>query len=64
MFLIGPRVKPGVHGPSPTLSVLDKGNLKFSVDFRQVYAAILERHLKVKVAPVLGGDFPAFDCLA
>lgn len=64
MFLIGPRVKPGLHGAAPSLADLDKGNLKFSVDFRQVYAAILERHLEVRAKTVLGDDYAAFDCLA
>lgn len=64
MFLIGPCVKPGLHGPAPNLADLDKGNLKFSIDFRQVYAAILERHLAMQARPVLGGDYAAFDCLA
>ena len=41
------------------LSDLDKGNLKFTTDFRSVYATLLERWLGVSSVPILGGDFRA-----
>ena len=41
MYLVGPMVKPGVHGTHPSMTNLDNGDLKFTADFRQVYAAVL-----------------------
>jgi uncharacterized protein (DUF1501 family) len=72
MFLFGPMVKPGVHGIQPSLTDLDipkglengGGNLKMQVDFRCVYAAILEKWLGVPSEPVLGGQYAAVECLA
>ncbi len=42
MYLVGPMVKPGVLGTHPSLTNLDEGDLKFTADFRQVYAAVLK----------------------
>lgn len=64
MFLFGPRAKPGLHGTPLDLKELDRGNLRFGVDFRSVYAAVLEKHLGVNAAPVLGREFPPLDCIA
>jgi uncharacterized protein (DUF1501 family) len=33
------------------------GDLKFTTDFRTVYAAVLEQWLKTKSEPVLGNKF-------
>src|SRR5579862_4115296 len=41
MFLIGKPVKGGMYGSVPDLANLHNGNLVFSTDFRQVYAATL-----------------------
>jgi uncharacterized protein (DUF1501 family) len=57
MFLIGGKVKAGVVGAHPSLTALEMGNLKFHTDFRQVYAAILERWLGVNPKEVLGDRF-------
>jgi uncharacterized protein (DUF1501 family) len=65
MFLFGPAVRAGVHGKQPSLTDLDEnGNLRVQIDFRQVYAAILERWLGVPSEPILGGKFRPLDCLA
>jgi uncharacterized protein (DUF1501 family) len=66
MFLFGPGVKPGVHGRHPSLADadLDHGDLKFAIDFRGVYAAVLERWLGVSSRPILGESYPPVDCLA
>ncbi|HLO98888.1 MAG TPA: DUF1501 domain-containing protein [Fimbriimonas sp.] len=42
MFLIGKRVKGGLHGSNPNLSDLQDGDIKFQIDFRQVYSATLD----------------------
>lgn len=64
MLLFGAGVKAGLHGPPPDLKDLDRNNLKYKVDFRSVYAAVLEKHLGVSAAPVLGGGFAPLDCIA
>ena len=58
MFVIGTSVVPGLYGSYPQLEDLDgNGDLKFSTDFRNVYAAILRDHLGVDPAPVLAGTY-------
>jgi uncharacterized protein (DUF1501 family) len=65
MFVIGPGVKAGVFGKQPSLTDLDdRGNLKMQVDFRSVYAAILEKWLKVPSEAVLGQKYPEVECIA
>jgi uncharacterized protein (DUF1501 family) len=57
VFLVGPRVKGGLVGPTPSLTDLDHGDLKWSTDFRRVYASILRDWLAVDPGAALGGDF-------
>jgi uncharacterized protein (DUF1501 family) len=58
MFVIGPSVSPGLYGSYPSLEDLDdNGDLKFSTDFRNVFAAVLREHLGVDPAPVLAGSY-------
>jgi uncharacterized protein (DUF1501 family) len=59
MFLVGGKVKAGIVGEHPSLTKLEMGNLKHAVDFRQVYAAVLDGWLGVSSKTVLGGDFQA-----
>ncbi|MEY3025242.1 MAG: hypothetical protein RL136_1790 [Planctomycetota bacterium] len=59
MFLIGPHVRSGVLGTHPSLTDLDAGDLRHTVDFRSVYAAVLEDWLKTPSEKVLRGRFPA-----
>lgn len=61
IFVIGNKVKAGLLGKYPSLAPQDlfEGDIKFNVDFRSVYAGVLEQWLKVKSAPVLGKQFPA-----
>jgi uncharacterized protein (DUF1501 family) len=64
VFLLGPVVKAGVHGPYPNLQDLDAGgDPKFAIDFRQVYAAVLDDWLRCPSMPVLGGKFPSLTVL-
>ena len=57
MFLVGPAVKPGVWGNHPSLTDLDQGDLKFGVDFRSVYASVLEDWMQAPSEKVLRGRF-------
>jgi uncharacterized protein (DUF1501 family) len=57
MYLVGDMVKPGVLGEMPSLTDLDQGDLKFNVDFRSVYAAILEDWMGAPPEKILGGRY-------
>jgi uncharacterized protein (DUF1501 family) len=59
MFLVGGRVKSGIVGDHPSLEKLEDGNLKHSIDFRRVYAAVLSEWLGVDPKPVVGDFKPA-----
>lgn len=51
VFVMGPAVKGGFYGDEPSLTDLDQGDLKFTTDFRSVYATLLEK--------VIGADTQA-----
>ena len=59
MFIVGSKVKAGLLGKYPSLAPQDlfQGDVKYNVDFRSVYAGVLESWLKTKSAPVLGKKF-------
>ncbi|QEL18197.1 DUF1501 domain-containing protein [Limnoglobus roseus] len=61
MFLVGGKVKAGVVGDHPSLEKLADGNLVHSTDFRQIYAAVLEKWLGVDPKPILGEKFKPLD---
>jgi uncharacterized protein (DUF1501 family) len=66
MFLFGPAVKPGLHDDHPSLAAadLDHGDLQHKIDFRSIYATMLEKWLGTGSEPVLGAEYPLLDCLA
>ena len=57
VFLVGPGVNGGLVGTTPNLTDLDKGDLKVGIDFRSVYASVLEDWLGLPSKPALSGDF-------
>jgi uncharacterized protein (DUF1501 family) len=57
VFLAGPRVRPGVHGPNPNLRDLVDGDPRHAIDFRSVYATVLDQWLACPSAAVLGQRF-------
>jgi uncharacterized protein (DUF1501 family) len=59
VLLAGPALRAGLLGAYPSLADLDGGDLKMTVDFRRVYASVLENWLKLPSSKVLGGSFPA-----
>lgn len=63
MFLAGAGVRPGLIGAYPALTDLEDGDLKFHTDFRQVYAAVLEKWLRWPSVPVLGGEWTPADVI-
>jgi uncharacterized protein (DUF1501 family) len=61
VFLAGPKVKAGLIGEAPKLLDLQDGDLKMAIDFRRVYAGVLEDWLGLPSKPALGA---AIDKLA
>jgi uncharacterized protein (DUF1501 family) len=59
MFVIGNKVKAGLLGTYPSLAPNDlyQGDIKYTTDFRSVYAGVLEQWLKTKSEPILGKKF-------
>ena len=57
VFLAGPGVVPGLAGKYPSLTDLDDGDLKVAVDFRRVYATVLDRWMGMPTESPLGGKF-------
>lgn len=57
MFVIGGKVKGGLVGPNPDLVNLDRGDLKWQIDFRQVYATVLDNWMGADSASVFGKKF-------
>jgi uncharacterized protein (DUF1501 family) len=59
----GPGVKGGAVGDHPRLDDLDAGDLKYHVDFRQVYATLLDKWLACDSKAILGGEFAHLDMI-
>src|SRR5690606_4182686 len=64
VLLAGAKVKSGLIGKHPSLTDLDDGDLKHHTDFRQVYAALLERWLGWPAAPIVGEMHRPLEVLA
>jgi uncharacterized protein (DUF1501 family) len=58
MFLFGGGVKAGNYGNYPSLTDLIKGDLKHNVDFRSVYATVLDKWMNVNSTEILKKKFP------
>lgn len=61
LFIVGESVKPGIYNESPNLTDLDNGDLKFEIDFRQVYATLLDKWLGVSSEATLKREFKALN---
>ena len=64
LFVIGGGVKGGLYGEHPSLDALDNGNLRFTTDFRSVYATVLEKWLKRPSSGIVGAGFAPLPLLA
>lgn len=65
MLILGNRVKGGLHGEHPSLTKLDdNSDLIYTVDFRSVYATILEDWLGADAQAVLGRKFEKLGFIA
>jgi uncharacterized protein (DUF1501 family) len=58
MFLLGGSLRPGLTGVTPSLTDLMEGDLKYTVDFRSVYATLLDKWLHAPSTKVLDRQFP------
>ena len=59
-FAVGEHVKGGIYGVYPSLEKREQeegGNLKHNMDFRSVYATILEDWMGMPAAPIIGGHY-------
>jgi uncharacterized protein (DUF1501 family) len=63
LLLLGARLRGGLVGAHPSLEDLANGDLKHAVDFRQVYATLLQRWLGADPAAVLDGEFATLPLL-
>ena len=63
-FAMGGAVRGGVYGESPNLARLDaSGNMEFNVDYRRLYATVLERWWRLESRDALGARFAPLDLL-
>ncbi|RRN77785.1 DUF1501 domain-containing protein [Pseudoxanthomonas sp. SGD-10] len=62
VFLFGGNLKEqGILNGAPNLTNLDNGDLKYEIDFRQVYATVLDKWLEVDNAQVLSKKFSSLN---
>lgn len=64
VFLLGRPLRPGLHGTHPDLARLEDGDPIHTVDFRRIYASLLDRWLGVPHRNVLGARFDPMNVLA
>ena len=64
LFVAGPPVKGGLVGKYPRLDDLTDGDMKFGIDFRRVYATLLDGWLGCNSKDILGGRFEHLPLLA
>lgn len=56
VFLIGETVRGGYYGEPPSLTDLDRGDLKYHIDFRDVYGELVSGVLGADPTPVVGAN--------
>jgi uncharacterized protein (DUF1501 family) len=64
LFLVGRNVVPGIVGGKPDLETTEDGDLVHTIDFRRVYASVLESWLGVPSVPILGGSWEPLEIVA
>lgn len=64
VLVIGSRVKSGIYSDHPDLGRLDDGDLRYKIDFRTIYASILDRWMNADSRQVLGGHFGSLPIFA
>jgi uncharacterized protein (DUF1501 family) len=61
MIFGGKLKKAGIYNDAPDLVQLDNGDLKYQVDFRDVYATLLDKWLNVNDSQILNKNFAGLD---
>lgn len=62
VFLFGGKLKKaGIFNQAPDLMQLDNGDLKYQVDFRDIYATMLSKWLDVNNSQILNKNFVGLD---
>jgi uncharacterized protein (DUF1501 family) len=61
MIFGGKLKKAGVYNDAPNLTALDNGDLKYQIDFRDVYATMLDKWLNVSNSQILHKNFAGLD---
>ena len=63
-FFMGGQVKGGFYGTPPSLTDLQEGDLKYTLDYRAVYATVIENWWGLPAISFGTGRYRAVDCLA
>lgn len=62
LFVFGGKLnKAGIFNDAPDLQNLENGDLKYQIDFREVYATVLDKWLNVSNSSVLNKSFAGLD---
>ena len=57
VYLIGNKLRtPGIFNEGPNLQNLDAGDLKYTIDFRTIYAALLQQWLQTDSSAILNAN--------
>jgi uncharacterized protein (DUF1501 family) len=64
VFLVGGGVKGGLYGTHPSMDALDNGDIKFTTDFRSVYATVIEKWFGRPSTGIIAGSFPTLPVLS
>lgn len=63
LFVMGGSSRAGFFNEAPDLTQLDQGDLKYEIDFRRIYASLLDNWLGVSSKEVLRKEFKPLDFL-
>ncbi|MEM7260540.1 MAG: DUF1501 domain-containing protein [Planctomycetota bacterium] len=63
VLLVSGALQGGCAGTAPALTDLDQGDLRYTCDFRRLYATFLDRWWALPAAGVLDGEFAPIDGL-
>jgi uncharacterized protein (DUF1501 family) len=62
-FVAGGKVRGGLYGDAPRLDALEGGNLRYAVDFRNLYATAIDGWWGFDSSRVLGGRYKPLELL-
>lgn len=63
MLVLGHAIQGGHFGRMPSLTDLDKGDLRFTTDFRSVYGEAIDKAFGADHAKALGAHYPTLNCI-